>query len=152
MVLQIDDEGVPLHENGEVLGKVLPLFDYSKKNVVTHKDWLKAFADTFTAPNSLSDSKAGSWIDSPRLENQLFMEDDMRMLKGLGGKSKSREKLCGMNIKTVDDLVKYFHMNVARRKKLCEDHTRYGFPRVSKAFGQTLMGQAGTTLHTHRRY
>ena len=120
MVLQIDDDGVPLYNaNGEVLGKVLPLFDYSKKNVVTHKDWLKAFADSFKAPKSLSDSKAGKWIESGREEGVLYTGDDCSLLKGLDPKNKARTKLKEMDINTIGELVGYFHHRPDRRKNYC---------------------------------
>jgi hypothetical protein len=51
--IDIDDQGTIKKDAKEIkLGKTLPIFEYSKKKMVTDKDYWKTFWDVVRAPKS----------------------------------------------------------------------------------------------------
>ena len=143
-VLLTDQDGVPLvDEQGNFLGRVLPMLDYTYKTVVTYKDYMKAFADVFKAPKFLCDSKAGIWVVSAREKGQIFMGDDISLLEGLGPKTKRCAKLKSMGITTIGALVEYFRNSVIRRKnftKSCNNMSMEKWLAIENTASQAIVG------------
>jgi hypothetical protein len=99
--LDLDDNGIIKQDvDGNPLGKLLPLFEYTNTTMVTNKDWLKAFWDTVNAPKKLENP--GPWKTSNRIDGAIYDDDPVKTLRGIG--ARAAEVLTDKGVRTVKEL------------------------------------------------
>lgn len=86
------------------------MFDYSKTNILTHKDWKGRFWDVINDVKRMPEKEAknSGWIRSNRKDNEVFEEDPVHKLPNCGRNSKAYKRLIELKLSTVKDLRKWF--------------------------------------------
>jgi len=121
----MDSDGNPLKDDsGEYVGVLLPLFDYSKTTIVTHKDYDNAFWGVVKAAKNASETS--EFVESNREEGKLYETDPLIKIRHVNRNGNSditipkklRDVLEGKqyNVKTVGDLRDYFQLQPPRWK------------------------------------
>jgi hypothetical protein len=73
-------------EDGTLVGKRLPLFDYSGKVILSLKDYAKSTAEEIERVRKLQ-GIGGGWIESSRIDGQLRESESITLVKGVGKKT-----------------------------------------------------------------
>lgn len=150
-VLELDADDEPKKdENGRFLGRTLPMFNYSMKNIVTNKDYIKMFKITVREPHSIPKDKAGGWIESTRKIGEVFKTDDISQVKGIGKKSKCRAALAEWGVNTVQEFYDCFYMKPQKRHNFAKGVKGVSANKVAKwvdVCGAATEGEPTTIDH-----
>jgi predicted flap endonuclease-1-like 5' DNA nuclease len=90
-----------MDSSGKVTGRVAKSFDYSGRIVLTIKDWNARMYTEFKRVKGLT-SKSSQWVENTRKEGDLWRNDDVTLVKGIGPAAK--QKLGDHGITTVGEL------------------------------------------------
>ena len=136
--IKLDDEGRPVKDdNGEYVGEVLPLFEYTDTNICSHSDWEKAFWHTVNSAKIAGDTS--EWVVTDRTEGTFYEEDELIKLRlFVKGKAillpkRIREKLQQQcNINNVGELRDYFQNKPHRWRAFVKDTKGIGEEKFIK--------------------
>ena len=87
-------------EDGTVVGKRLPLFDYSGKVILTIKDYNKKVMEELARVRGLKGK--GGWVTLNRIDGQMWDTEELSLVKGIGPKLEA--KFAEKGIDTIGDL------------------------------------------------
>ncbi|CAB9530889.1 hypothetical protein SEMRO_3098_G343680.1 [Seminavis robusta] len=88
--------------SGQVIGVRLPIFEYTSKNMVTHKDYEDAFWKEVRRPKSLK-GDCYPWVVSARDKTKNYTGDNVKNLKHVG--KAATTALFTMDVLTIGDFV-----------------------------------------------
>ena len=91
-------------EDGVKEGVRINMFDYTNKTIICHADWTKKVKEEIDRVKNLQRGTKG-WVQSSREDGNLYMNDDLGILKGIGKKVKERIEEYLQRRATVRDLV-----------------------------------------------
>lgn len=135
--IAMDKNGDPeLDEKGNLIGEVLPIFDYSKTTIVSNHDCWKAFRDVIQAAKNAPDNS--DWVTTDRADNAVCEEDPLIKIRNEKGtimlSPAHRQKLeaAPYNLKTVGQFKEHFANKPSRWKYFVDNTDKLSYEKFVK--------------------
>ena len=130
------------YEDGSIEGKRVKPYSYTEKTILCESEWTTKLRSGILETKALQETqkKRSGWIISSRKEDEIFMDDDIDLIKGI---SKSKKTILNAEgLVMVKDLVEKLD-NEAVRKELVSKVRGVGMASLNKWWTQAKTASAG---------